>query len=221
MGWKYKAVIFDFDMTLADSQRIIVRLLNETAKNFGYEVKQEDYVSKIIGNTHEKMLAYVTGEKDEKKILEMREYYRMLCRLYMPENTTFFPNVDKALERIYEDGSKLAVLSLKLTDLLEKSLTKYDLRKYFDVVNGCEAVSSQKPDPEGVNNILKVMNINSRNVLYVGDSVVDQETAYNAGVDFCAMLMGKTKKSSFDPQKVSVFCNSWKDFIDKYQNDEI
>lgn len=211
MQKKYKAVVFDFDMTIADSSQVIVCLLNDTAEHFGYSRKRYEEVLPCVGNTHEIMLGYVTGEKDREKLLTMRTYYRAISKEEMPKRTTFFPGVERCLKTLKSRGIKVGLLSLKLRDLLFASLDKYDLSRYFDQVLGSEDVPAHKPDPSGMFKMMEKLGVDRREILYVGDSLVDEKTAKNAGVDFCAMLLGGTVKDQFDKEFVTRYCISLDD----------
>lgn len=216
MQKQYKAVIFDFDMTIADSSQVIVSLLNDTAEHFGFPRKRYEEVLPCVGNTHEIMLSYVTGEKNPKKLLNMREYYRAISIEEMPERTTFFPGVEECLKTMKAHGIKVGLLSLKLRDLLFASLDKYNLSRYFDTVLGSEDVDAHKPDPSGMVKAMEQLGVKQSEVLYVGDSLIDQGTARNAGVDFCAMLLGGTAKNQFDKDFVTQFCISLEDLTEAF-----
>lgn len=202
---RYKAIIFDFDMTLADTARVIVDLLNDTARHFGYPPMSFARTLPIVGNTHEIMLGHVTGETDPDRILEMRTHYRGLCRSEMPGRTEFFPDVPACLAAIADKGVPMGLLSLKLRDVLMASLVKYDLARYFQTVVGCEQAPRPKPDPSGLIAVLEDMGVEPAEALYVGDSLVDQQAARGAGTDFAAMLRGGTAREQFDPAAVTRF----------------
>lgn len=216
MQKQYKAVIFDFDMTIADSSQVIVSLLNDTAEHFGYPRKRYEEVLPCVGNTHEIMLHYVTGERDRKKLFRMREHYRAISREEMPKRTTFFPGVEECLKTLKNQGFKVGLLSLKLRDLLFASLDKYNLSQYFDLILGSEDVSAHKPDPSGMYKAMELLEVGKQDILYVGDSLVDQKTARNSGVDFCAMLLGGTAKDQFDKNYVTRYCISLDDLTEMF-----
>lgn len=201
----YKAIIFDFDMTLADSANVIITLLNMVSLHYGYGEMSPEETMPVVGNTHEIMLSHVTGEKDTEKLLEMRQYYRQLCREEMPARTEFFDDVPACLENIHRKGIKIGLLSLKLHDVLMASLVKYDLAKYFEVVTGCEDVAAPKPDPSGLFRTMDELGVTPEETLYIGDSLVDQGAAFAAGTDFAAMLRGGTKREQFDPKIVKYY----------------
>lgn len=205
---KYKGIVFDFDMTLADSSRIIVELLNQTVTDFGYVKKTYEEILPIVGNTHEIMLSFASGEKNPERIFEMREHYRKISRVEMPKRTMLFDGAAECLKAAYNKNLKIGLLSLKLVELSTATLKKFDVLKYFSVVLGCEDIPKPKPDPSGLLLAIEKFNLPKDDVLYVGDSLVDEETAKGADVDFAAMLLGGTKKEQFDTIFVKQFYHS-------------
>ncbi len=195
---QYKAVIFDFDMTLADTAKVIATLLNECGQSFGYPPKSFEELYPYIGNTHEVMLSALTGETNKETILRMRTRYRQLCREKMASMTRLFPDVPPMIRTLHRQGLKLGLLSLKLRDVLVQSLDAYGLTSAFDCIAGCEDVPAPKPDPSGLRYVLSSLSCAPRDALYVGDSLVDEGAAKGAGTDFAAMLRGSTPKSRFD-----------------------
>lgn len=204
----YRAVVFDYDMTIADTGPIIASLLNRAAEKFGYPAKPYDQVASMIGHTQVDMLRFLTEETDMDRIHTVRAYYRELCREEMTKRTTFFPGLEESLTAYRENGIKAGILSLKLKDLIVAALDKYNLTGYFDQIFGVREAPAPKPDPSGFFKIAGCMGLEKEEVLYVGDSLVDEETARNAGADFCAMLLGATRREQFDGSFAKLFCSS-------------
>ena len=73
-------------------------------------------------------------------------------------------------------------------------MSQYLSEDFLDIVVGGEDVSCPKPDPEGLRHALSVLGVSPQEVLYVGDSIVDAETARAAGVDFAGVLHGMTTR---------------------------
>lgn len=201
----YKAIIFDFDMTLADTALVIVTLLNEVAKEFGYDPMPVKDALPIVGYGHEIMLSHVTGEKDSEKLHRMRDRYREVCRERMPDMMVYFEDVPDSLRQLKENGLFLGVLSQKPHAALTGSLKKHGLEQYIDVVTGCEDAPAHKPDPNGLLVSAEKMKLDKEQILFIGDHLVDQETARAAGMDFAAMLRGTTVREEFDPGFVKRF----------------
>jgi phosphoglycolate phosphatase len=65
-------------------------------------------------------------------------------------------------------------------------MERFNLRPYFDMVVTALDVKHPKPHPESIEKIVKALDVNRDEILYVGDSEVDQQTANASGVRFVA-----------------------------------
>ena len=63
---------------------------------------------------------------------------------------------------------------------------------FFDIIIGGEDVTHAKPHPEGLLKAIEKLGMNPKEVLYIGDSLVDSQTAQAAGVDFGGVTTGTT-----------------------------
>lgn len=210
----YRAVAFDFDMTLADTSHVIADLLNETIRHFGYPEESYDYILPVIGNTHPIMLGHAAHETDTEKLLVMQAYYRKLCAEQMPERTVFFPGAEECVRALSQRGFRLGIVSIKLAGLLRASLDRYGLSDCFQYVLGGDDVGKPKPDPEGLLTLLELFGVRKNELLYIGDSYVDEKAAEAAGVDFCVMLLGGTRPEQFRKTPRSRMFSGWDCILD-------
>ena len=67
----------------------------------------------------------------------------------------------------------------------------------IDFIVGAENVKIEKPNPEGLLWVMDHLKLKKEEILYVGDSLVDAQTAQNAGVDFAGVLTGTTTREDF------------------------
>jgi phosphoglycolate phosphatase-like HAD superfamily hydrolase len=77
---------------------------------------------------------------------------------------------------------KLAIFSMNMHKTIETLLQREKILDYFDLIIAREDVSRFKPDPEGIETILAVLQIGRNEVVYVGDRAVDEETGNRAGI---------------------------------------
>jgi phosphoglycolate phosphatase len=82
-----------------------------------------------------------------------------------------------------------------------------------ELIIGADDVSRPKPDPEGIQLALRVLGVRAESTAYVGDHVVDAETATNAGVPFVAILSGTCGRSSFAPYSCYAIVGGLKDLL--------
>lgn len=192
---KYKAFIFDFDLTLADSTKGIYICYKKCLEHFGYKIPSDEEIFKTIGNTIEDSLAILIGKMPD-NVQEMRRYYVSLADEYMVRYTEFYPNVLAVLQVLKQAGKKVGIVSTKYR---YRIMGSFEIAGSFpiDEIVGGEDVSVFKPNPKGLNLMLDRLGVSKGETLYVGDSYIDAETAQNAGVDFAGVLTGSTSKKAF------------------------
>ncbi|NDV84465.1 HAD family hydrolase [Bacteroides sp. 51] len=195
---KYKAVLFDFDYTLADSSRGIVTCFQQVLKRHGYTDVADETIKRTIGKTLEDSFSILTGETNAEQLENWRKEYVKEADTYMTVNTHIYPDTLEVLEYFKANGAKVGIISTKYRFRILEFFGKYLPEGWFDVIVGGEDVTKHKPDPQGVTLALERLGISSANVLYVGDSVVDGETAKNSGVDFIGVTTGMTMKEELE-----------------------
>ena len=99
----------------------------------------------------------------------------------------------------------MAVASNKYQAATEKLVAHYFPNIRFIAVLGQRDGVKVKPDPAIVEDILRIANVEKKEVLYVGDSGVDMQTAINAGVTSCGVTWGfrpRTELEGFHPDYI-------------------
>lgn len=191
---KYSAVLFDFDYTLADSSRGIVICFRNVLGRNGYNDISDEKIKRTIGKPLEDSFSILTGITDASRLISLRKEYVVEADVYMNTNTFLFPGTLKVIERLRKAGVKTGIVSTKYSYRIKDYLRKYAPAACFDIIVGGEDVARHKPDPEGLLMAMERLSVNREQVLYVGDSVVDAETALNAGVDFIGVTSGATER---------------------------
>jgi HAD superfamily hydrolase (TIGR01509 family) len=92
--------------------------------------------------------------------------------------------ISRTVEIIKSLPVKKAICSLNSHEIIDRLLEKYDLENQFDIVMGIEDVNNPKPFPEGINEIMKKMNIRKMDTVFIGDSWTDRLAALLAGIDY-------------------------------------
>lgn len=186
----YKAVIFDLDGTLLNTIDDLTAAANHTLAQLGMPVHTTAEIMSYVGNgipmLIRRMLPQPPREEDIPRALEIfAAYYAE----HKQDLTAPYPGIPELLDTVLARGVKTAVLSNK-----QHAMTLPIIRHYFGdrftVVQGaCEAVPP-KPDPTGVQLVLKTLDCTAQEVLYVGDSDTDMLTARAAGLTACGVLWG-------------------------------
>ena len=171
-----KAVIFDFDMTLADSSYAIHHCSNLLARKFGLEEVSREVVLAGIGLPIEDCWRLYWGDFKE----EWLGYYRDEFRGVEQTGIRLFPYTVAALEELRAKGVKTGVVSNRRFARRVVDATK--LTPYMDVIIGLEDVTNAKPDPEALFKAIGKLGVGADEAVYVGDTDIDMKTAVAAAV---------------------------------------
>ena len=171
-----KAVIFDFDMTLADSSYAIHHCSNLLARKFGLEEVSREVVLAGIGLPIEDCWRLYWGDFKE----EWLGYYRDEFRGVEQTGIRLFPNTVAALEELRAKGVKTGVVSNRRFARRVVDATK--LTPYMDVIIGLEDVTNAKPDPEALFKAIGKLGVGADEAVYVGATDIDMKTAVAAAV---------------------------------------
>ena len=194
---KYKAVIFDFDFTLADASAGIVGSANHALQALGFGTRHADDIRKTVGMTLPDTFRALTGCEDESAASKFVELFVRRADEIMTENTELFSDTEDTLIKLKTAGIKVGIVTTKLHYRIDEAIAKFSLSSLIYCVVGLEDVKSAKPDPEGLLKAIEFLSLSKKDVLYVGDSMIDAETALNCSVDFAAVTTGTSCASDF------------------------
>ena len=194
----YKAYLFDFDYTLADSSRGIVMCFRNVLAMHGHDDISDESIKRTIGKTLEESFTILTGIDDKETLAAYRKEYVAQADRLMTANTVLFPETLDVLSRLKERGARIGIISTKYRYRIMELLGKKLPEGFLDIIVGGEDVKTPKPSPEGLTFAISHLGLEAAEVLYCGDSTVDAETARNAGVDFAGVLHGMTTREELE-----------------------
>lgn len=197
----YKAYIFDFDYTLGDSTDGIVKSVLYALSKLGEEPKATEEIRKTIGLSLKETYFALTNHKDEQKAELYSKYFKEKADEVMVDSTQIYEPVKSLFATLREKGCKIGIVTTKYHYRIDAILAKFDMTDMVDIIVGGDDVKTPKPDPEGLLYAIKQLKLDKKDILYVGDSVVDAKTAQTAGVDFAGVLTGTTKAEDFASYK--------------------
>ncbi|WP_028506255.1 HAD family hydrolase [Ruminococcus sp. FC2018] len=195
---RYKFCIFDFDLTLADSSKAILTCYKHTLSKFGYDIPDDRTVFNTIGKTLVDSFDILTGIPDNPQREQLRVEYVSKADEVMAKDTVFYADTLAILQILQCAGVKVGIVSTKFRYRIEETFRYHTTSLPVDIIVGGEDVTIPKPDPQGLDLIISKFNADKRDVLYIGDSYIDAQTAVNAGVDFAAVTTGSTDKTEFE-----------------------
>ena len=94
-----------------------------------------------------------------------------------------FPETEEVLRALKANGARIGIISTKYRYRIMELMGKIFPEGFIDIIVGGEDMKEAKPSPEGLLQAASRLNCPKEQILYLGDSIVDAETAQNAGVD--------------------------------------
>ena len=186
-------VIFDLDGTLLNTIDDLGYACNYALEQTGYPTFPiEEYPAKV-GNGINNLIrrALPETERTEENILRVRAHFVPYYNAHNCDFTRPYKGIPELLATLKAQGHLLAVASNKYQAATEK-IVEHFFPGLFDVVFGEREGIERKPNPQIVYDIVsKLSPLNAKcSSLYIGDSLVDRDTAQNAHVPFVACSWG-------------------------------
>lgn len=187
-----KLVIFDLDGTLLNTIADLAQSTNRALQALGYPTHEESAYPFMVGNGINKLFerALPEGEKTEENVCRLRREFIPHYDRHNADRSRPYPGMPELLERLQEQGVRLAVASNKYQAAATRLVAHYFPGIRFAAVFGQREGVNAKPDPAVVYDILDLTGVSKADTLYVGDSGVDMQTAANAGVTACGVTWG-------------------------------
>jgi HAD superfamily hydrolase (TIGR01509 family) len=185
-----KAVIFDIDGTLIDSVDMHARAWQETFLRYG--VKTDFWaIRDQIGKGGDKLMKAFLSEDQIARWGKQIEAERteLFKRQYLPQVKPF-PQLRGLFERLRKDEIKIALASSAKDDELRAYEKITGIGPYLDAETSSDDVAHSKPDPDIFLAARKKLGIDSRNIIAVGDTPYDAESAGKGGMATIGLLCG-------------------------------
>ena len=198
-----KLVIFDLDGTLIDSRLDLIHSVNAMLRHFGRPELPGEIVASYVGDGAPMLVRRALGDpEDEKFVREALDYFLAFYREHKLDHTVVYDGIPEVLEHIQENAKqrKMAVLSNKPVNPSRAIVEALGLNRFFVHVYGGNSFETKKPDPLGVNTLLKETATEAANAMIVGDSSIDVLTGRNAGIATCGVTYGFAPHSLNDAQ---------------------
>ena len=207
-----KLLIFDLDGTLIDTLDDLKNAVNFALEKFSFPLKSREEIRKAIGNGTVKLIERSAPQGTSEKIL--KELHKVFKAYYLENLSNFtkpYDGITSFLIFLKTKGYKLAVVSNKDHDATMKLITTM-FPMLFDYIQGSYFEHPKKPHPYLINKVIKEMNIDKKEITYIGDTNVDEESAINAKIQYILVSYGyRTRNELFRQVKTRNIVDAIKD----------
>ena len=194
-------LIFDLDGTLLNTITDLGYACNYALQQAGFPSHPIEAYPAMVGNGINNLIrrALPENERTEETILRVRAHFVPYYDQHNCDYTRPYDGIPELLATLKSQGHMLAVASNKYQAATEQIVARF-FPCIFDVVLGERNGVPRKPDPQIVYDILHTLNFQQDNfsqfstlnsqLIYLGDSLVDRDTARNAHLPFVACSWG-------------------------------
>ena len=187
-----RLAIFDLDGTLLNTIADLAISTNQALEKCGFPTHAIEDYPMYVGNGINKLFerALPNEARTEENILRIRAHFLPYYDEHNADLSTPYPGITLLLEHLQTAGILVAVASNKYQRATEKLIRHYFPHINFVAIFGQREGIPVKPHPQVVEDILQLSPMEKEEVIYIGDSGVDMQTALNAGVQSIGVTWG-------------------------------
>ena len=191
----FDLIAFDWDGTLFDSTKIIVRCIQAAVRDVGGTAPSDEAAGYVIGLGLMQALAHAAPDVPPEKYPELGARYRHHYALHGTE-LSLFEGVLPLLDALKARGHLLAVATGKSRRGLDEALQSVELKGVFDGSRTADETAG-KPDPRMLQELMAQFDLPPQRVLMVGDTTHDLQMALNAACPSVGVSYGAHEPEAF------------------------
>ena len=188
---KFKGIIFDLDGTLVNSLEDIANAMNSVLIDLDYPTHSYEEYQYFIGSGLRNLVSKSLPEHHNNET-QIERCYQLMVEVYSDNctnQTNPYNGIIELLDYLIAHNIKLSVFSNK-SDELTKKIVAALFPGYFNPVVGLSIESLKKPNPFEALEISKTLGLQPEEMIFVGDSGIDMQTATNANMFAVGVLWG-------------------------------
>jgi phosphoglycolate phosphatase len=188
----YKAIIFDLDGTLLDTLGDLADAMNLVLERNGHPAHPKEDYNYFVGEGVINLVRRTLPEdsRDEETIQRVVKEFKDEYSRRWDATTRPFEGVSEMLDILKQRGITTAVLSNKPHEYTIKCVERFLPPDAIDITQGVNDECPPKPDPTGSKRMVEELGIAPEEVVYLGDTNTDMETALKAGFLPVGVLWG-------------------------------
>ena len=192
----YDLIVFDWDGTIMDSTAVIVRSIQQAARDLGLPVPADSIASHVIGLGLTDALSMAVPRLQRADYPRMVERYVAHWRTH-EDDLVLFPGVRDLLAELRQQQYLLAVATGKSRAGLDRSLAHGALADAFDWTR-CADETRSKPHPQMLFELMERFAVSPERTLMIGDTTHDSQMATNAGVPAVSVTYGAHPRAQLE-----------------------
>lgn len=206
-----RAVLYDFDGTLADTTELVMNSYRHTMTTHLGHIPPEEEWLRGFGTPLEPQLARFARTVEERMAMmeTYKRYQEEQTRLMVP-----FPGALDTVQALHARGLPLAIVTSRYRESTLRGMDVCGITRFFDLIVTPEDVQNPKPHPEPVLFTLERLGLDAAHTLFIGDSPHDIAAGRDAGTRTGAALWGPFSLPVLEEEKPDFLLERQEDVLD-------
>lgn len=184
--------IFDLDGTLLNTIADLASATNHALAAEGYPLHAPESYPFMVGNGVTRLLERALPEdaRTPENVERLRVHFKEYYGVHLADNTQPYPGIPELIYELRERKINVAVASNKYQAAVDRLIRDFFPTVEWAAIEGQKEGIPVKPDPSIVFEILGKCPTPKQETIYIGDSGVDMDTAYRAGITSIGVTWG-------------------------------
>ncbi len=206
-------LIFDLDGTLLNTIKDLHIALNHALKTHGFPEKTEAETQMLLGNGIDILVAgALPNGKENPKFAETYTTFKDYYSKHLNDYTTPYDGIIPLLTELKAHNIKMGIVSNKFDEGV-KALAKQYFSGLIEHAQGTSDTVQKKPAPDAVLALIKELNAENEQNIYIGDSDVDIKTAKNAQIPCISVSWGFRSRKFLESINAATIINEPKELL--------
>lgn len=208
-----KAIIFDFDGTLADTAPGIVLTMQKAFEAMGLPAPSDAAVRQTIGMPLTESVRTL-GHFDQQQAERGTKAYRQLFHAYEADHVRLFPQVPETLEALRRQGLRLAICTSRTGTSFEVLMQRFGIGRFFETKVTSQDRLPPKPAPDMTLALLERMGLSAGEAVVVGDTTFDILMGNAAGCRTIAVTYGNHSREQLLTARPTHLADRFEEILD-------
>lgn len=203
-----RAIVFDFDGVITDSEVLHLRSFNQVLAQYGVEISTKDYYKEYLGlsdlDCFKALVDKKVLQKPAKGIEHLAEEKNQVFEKLAKTEGRIIKGVRDFLQMLSQNNIPMAICSGALSVEIELVLEQARLRPFFEVIVSAEFVKKGKPSPEGFLLTLKKLNCSRQNAILSNQCIVIEDSHWGLEAARAAGMHTVAVTNSYDADQLTL-----------------
>ena len=206
-GLAYKAVLFDIDGTLVDSNEQHVTAWSFAFREAGHPQELED-IRLQIGKGADLLIPTLLPNLDHNTRAAITDTHGRVFKDAFLDNVRAFDQAPDLLRWVHDHGRKVVLASSAKREELEHYVEMLGVAELIEASTSSDDVESSKPEPDIFSAAIEKIGIDPADAVVVGDTIYDIEAAARAGIAAIGLLSGPFDQAALrDAGAIAVYAD--------------